>query len=53
LASFFFKVNPISHLVSAVRDLANAGMVNDNLAIPLLGAAVFAPLTARAYMRQT
>lgn len=54
---WFVRINPVSHLVSAIRDLANAGTVNSNLAISLLGAAlivlVFAPLTVRAYMRRT
>ncbi len=52
----FVKINPISHLVTAIRDLANTGSVNSNLAISLLGAAIvvliFAPLTVRAYMRK-
>ena len=53
---WFVKINPISHLVTAVRDLATSGTVNGNLAITLVGAAVvvmiFAPLTVRAYMRK-
>jgi len=52
----FVDVNPISHLVSAVRELANAGTFGWNLAISLIGAvaiaAVFAPLAVRAYMRR-
>lgn len=54
---WFVKANPISHLVSAVRDLTNSGTVGSDLAISLIGAAVivavFAPLTVRAYMRRT
>ncbi|WP_219838102.1 ABC transporter permease [Paenibacillus sp. R14(2021)] len=54
---WFVKINPISHLVTAVRDLANAGTVGWDLAISLIGAAVivaiFAPITVRAYMRRT
>ncbi|MFD1955444.1 ABC transporter permease [Paenibacillus thailandensis] len=54
---WFVNVNPISHLVNAVRDLANAGTAGADLAITLAGAAVivaiFAPLTVRAYMRRT
>jgi ABC-2 type transport system permease protein len=50
------NVNPISHLVTAVRDLANNGTIGGDLWISLLGAAiivlVFAPLTVRAYMRK-
>ncbi|KQV08449.1 hypothetical protein ASC63_09060 [Leifsonia sp. Root112D2] len=52
----FVNVNPISHLVTAVRDLANNGTVGVDLVISLIGAAVivaiFAPLTVRAYMRK-
>lgn len=54
---WFVKVNPISHLVSAVRQLANSGTVGWDFAISLIGAAVivaiFAPITVRAYMRRT
>lgn len=50
------NVNPISHLVTSVRDLANTGTIGNDLAITLLGAAIvvaiFAPLTVRAYMRR-
>ncbi len=53
---WFAKANPISHLVTAVRDLANSGTVGGDVWISLLGAAVivavFAPLTVRAYMRK-
>lgn len=53
----FVKVNPISHLVSAVRELANQGVLGHDFWYCLLGAAivvaVFAPLTVRAYMRKT
>ena len=53
---WFVKLNPVSHLVSAVRDLANAGTFSRELAISLAGAAaiaaVFAPLTVRVYMRR-
>jgi ABC-2 type transport system permease protein len=51
------NVNPISHLVSAVRELANQGAMGTDLVTSLAGAAVivaiFAPLTVRAYMRRT
>ncbi|UVI28441.1 ABC transporter permease [Paenibacillus spongiae] len=54
---WFVNINPISHLVTAVRDLANSGTVGWDLSISLIGAAVivaiFAPLTVRAYMRRT
>jgi ABC-2 type transport system permease protein len=52
----FVKVNPISHLVSAVREAANQGVIGHDFWYCLLGAglivAVFAPLTVRAYMRK-
>ncbi|MDQ0086961.1 ABC-2 type transport system permease protein [Paenibacillus anaericanus] len=54
---WFVKINPISHLVTAVRELANNGTVGWDLVISLIGAAVivaiFAPITVRAYMRRT
>ncbi|BFH62766.1 ABC transporter permease [Paenibacillus azoreducens] len=54
---WFSKINPISHLVTAVRDLANSGTAGWDLGISLIGAAVivavFAPITVRAYMRRT
>ncbi|MBM7564008.1 ABC transporter permease [Paenibacillus sacheonensis] len=54
---WFVNVNPVSHLVSAVRDLTNAGTIGWNFAISLIAAcaivAVFAPITVRAYMRRT
>lgn len=53
---WFVNVNPISHLVSAVRELVNAGSFGQDVAISLAGAAVivavFAPLTVKAYMRK-
>ncbi|GGH21467.1 ABC transporter permease [Paenibacillus segetis] len=53
---WFVKFNPISHLVTAVRDLTNSGTVGWDLAISLIGAvvivAIFAPITVRAYMRK-
>ena len=53
---WFADINPVSHLVTAVRDLANSGTVGSDLWTSLLGAAVivaiFAPLTVRAYMRK-
>lgn len=54
---WFVHINPISHLVTAVRNLANSGTIGSDFAISLMGAAVvvaiFAPLTVRAYMRRT
>lgn len=54
--AWFANINPISHLVSAVRELANNGVFGVDAWVSLLGAAVivavFAPLTVRAYMRK-
>ncbi|CAK4826403.1 unnamed protein product [Aphanomyces euteiches] len=54
---WFVNINPVSHLVTAVRELANSGTVGWDLSISLIGAAVivliFAPITVRAYMRRT
>ncbi|WP_337099187.1 ABC transporter permease [Paenibacillus sp. YIM B09110] len=54
---WFVKINPISHLVTAVRELTNSGTVGIDLVISLIGAAVivavFAPITVKAYMRRT
>ncbi|WP_419880563.1 ABC transporter permease [Peribacillus sp. B-H-3] len=53
---WFVKINPISHLVTAVRDLTNSGIIGWDFAHSLIGAAaivaVFAPMTVRAYMRR-
>jgi ABC-2 type transport system permease protein len=54
---WFVKINPISHLITAVRNFTNAGTAGSDLIISLIGAAVivaiFAPLTVKAYMRRT
>ncbi|MFD2209641.1 ABC transporter permease [Virgibacillus halophilus] len=54
---WFVKINPISHLVTAVRELTNHGTAGSDLTISLIGAtvivAIFAPITVRAYMRRT
>ncbi|KZE48840.1 MULTISPECIES: ABC transporter permease [Brevibacillus] len=54
---WFVQLNPISHLVSAVRELVNSGTIGTEFALSLASAAVivaiFAPLTVRAYMRRT
>ncbi|MEH7073888.1 ABC transporter permease [Neobacillus drentensis] len=53
---WFVKFNPVSHLVTAVRELTNSGKIGMDFAISLIGAAVivliFAPITVRAYMRR-
>jgi ABC-2 type transport system permease protein len=51
----FVKVNPISIMVSAMRDLANQGVVTAEVGWTLLAGlaliAVFAPLSVRSYRR--
>lgn len=53
---WFVDINPVSHLVTAVRDLVNNGTVGSDVLVTLVGAAVivaiFAPLTVKAYMRK-
>lgn len=54
---WFANINPITHLVSAVRELANQGTIGIEFGLTLLCVmvivAIFAPLTVRAYMRRT
>ncbi len=51
----FVNINPVSHLVSATRDLANHGMVSGQVGLTLLAGfiviAIFAPLSVRSYKR--
>ncbi|CAM3151649.1 ABC transporter permease [Tsukamurella hominis] len=51
----FVNVNPISHLVSAIRELCNTGHAGIHVVWSLVGAlviiAIFAPLAVRAYIR--
>jgi ABC-2 type transport system permease protein len=53
----FVSVNPISHLVAAMRDMCNLGIISTDFWLTLAGlaiiVAVFAPLTVRAYKRQS
>ena len=50
------RVNPVSHVVSALRDLMNHGTVTAQVAWALLGcaavAAIFVPLAVRSYSKQ-
>ena len=52
----FVKVNPVSHVVTAVRDLANDGAVTGEVGWALLGCAaviaIFAPLSVKSYQRK-
>ncbi|MCI1858174.1 MAG: ABC transporter permease [Sporolactobacillus sp.] len=51
------NINPVSHLITAVRQLTNSGSIGLDFAVTLIGAAIvvliFAPLTVWAYMRRT
>lgn len=52
----FVNANPVSHLVSAVREMVNHGTIGQDFWFSLLGAVsigiVFATLAVRAYMRR-
>jgi ABC-2 type transport system permease protein len=52
----FVKVNPVSHLVSATRALANQGVVTSEAGWTLLAGlvviAIFAPLSVRSYRQR-
>lgn len=52
----FVHLNPISHLITAIRDLVNSGAIHADFWLSIVGAlvilAIFAPLTVRAYMRK-
>ncbi len=52
----FVNLNPVTHLITAVRDLAEKNAVGSDLWLALPGAAIlvaiFAPLTVRLYMRK-
>ncbi|MBO0844295.1 MAG: ABC transporter permease [Nocardioides sp.] len=52
----FAEVNPVSHVISALRDLANDGQVTADLGWAVLGLAViiaiFAPLSVRSFNRK-
>ena len=51
----FVRVNPVSHLVSAARDLANQGMITGEVGWTLLAGLtvimIFAPLSVYSYKR--
>jgi ABC-2 type transport system permease protein len=52
----FVNVNPVTHLVTAVRSLTSGAGASGDVLVALLGAvlvvAVFAPLAVRSYMRK-
>jgi ABC-2 type transport system permease protein len=51
----FVNINPVSHLVSATRDLANHAAISGQVGLTLLAGivviAIFAPLSVRSYKR--
>ena len=51
----FVDVNPVSHVVTAVRDLANDGQVTAQVGWAVLACvaviAIFAPLSVRSYRK--
>ncbi|RGA04869.1 ABC transporter permease [Microbispora triticiradicis] len=51
----FVRINPVSHLVTATRDLANHALVSGEVGWTLLACAIviaiFAPLSVRSYKR--
>jgi ABC-2 type transport system permease protein len=53
---WFATVNPVSHLITAIRELVNQGIIGQDFWLSILGAAVilliFAPLTMRTYIRK-
>jgi ABC-2 type transport system permease protein len=52
----FANVNPVSHVISAIRDLANDGNITAQVGWAVLGlaivVAIFAPLAVRSYGRK-
>jgi ABC-2 type transport system permease protein len=52
----FADVNPVSHVITAIRDLANDGAVTAEVGWAILGllavVAIFAPLAVRSYSRK-
>ncbi|MBN9391890.1 MAG: ABC transporter permease [Chloroflexi bacterium] len=53
---WFVNVNPVSHLITAIRDIINQGTIGVDFWLTALGAivvvAIFAPLTVATYMRK-
>jgi len=51
----FVRFNPVSHVISAIRDLANDGQITSEVGWALLGCAVviaiFGPLSVRRYQK--
>ena len=53
---WFVNINPVSPLITAIRDLINHGTIGGDFWLSVIGAlvilAIFAPLTVRAYMHK-
>lgn len=53
---WFANINPVSHLITAIRELVNQGMIGQDFWLTIVGAllvvAIFAPITVRAYMKK-
>jgi ABC-2 type transport system permease protein len=53
---WFVNVNPVSHLITAIREIINQGVIGTDFWLSVLGAvvvvAIFAPVTVAAYMRK-
>jgi ABC-2 type transport system permease protein len=52
----FTKINPVSHIITALRDLANTGAITAQVGWALVGClaviAIFAPLSVRGFTRK-
>ena len=50
------NINPLTYIVSAIRELFNQGVIGNDFWFSLIGSlvvvAVFAPLTLAAYLRK-
>ena len=53
---WFANVNPVSHLVTAIREIINHGVITNDFWLSVIGGIVilciFAPLTVRAYRKK-
>jgi len=53
---WFARVNPVSHLITAIREMVNQGVIGQDFWLSVIGGItvflIFAPLTMRAYRRK-
>jgi len=53
---WFARMNPVSHLITAIREMVNQGVIGRDFWLAVIGGIVvlliFAPLTVRAYRRR-